>query len=289
VFDSEKTPRKAVEISVDLLTQIKTLYEKYYGQDKDKTDSSILQTMKKDPLYNTFTDVAIELQVVDISSLLPDERKVFWINVYNALLLHSYLELEFPSTALQKVSMMPRVCYNIGKFGVMSLYDIEYTILRGNMCKPNVSRFSSFISRSKEAPDPGKKSLLVEPDPRLHFCLHMMCKSSPPLNVYTIENLNHELNNSMIYYLEHQVDLHVDAKKKVLTLPKMFEWYAKDFVGSEKELIKLPSWIAKLVKLSDFKKESKLTAYSAFLEKNATLVKFSSFNWDFNFVTIKYN
>jgi len=43
-------------------------------------------------------------------------------------------------------------------------------------------------------------------------------------------------------------------------------------------------WIAKLIKMSNSDKESKLTAYANFLEKGATItLKFKRFNWDFYF------
>lgn len=71
-----------------------------------------------------------------------------------------------------------------------------------------------------------KESLICDPDPRLHFCLHNMCKSGPGLRfvdlwtitndrVYTVDGLNKELNDSMIQYLENHLDLQIDSRKKV--------------------------------------------------------------------------
>jgi hypothetical protein len=69
----------------------------------------LLQLLRSYSRYLDRTSPTYWNSKVDVSALLPDERKVFWINLYNTLMLHAYVELEFPTTAVQKVDMVSRL------------------------------------------------------------------------------------------------------------------------------------------------------------------------------------
>ena len=97
--------RSACEVAFDLATQIQSLYLKYF-RDEDPADSSVLEMIKKDPAYSMFCLSTGELQQVDFSRMSPDERKAFWLNIFNTLLHHTYLEMKFPTSNPQKTSLV---------------------------------------------------------------------------------------------------------------------------------------------------------------------------------------
>eukprot|EP01114_Cavostelium_apophysatum_P016593 TRINITY_DN4759_c0_g1_i4.p1 TRINITY_DN4759_c0_g1~~TRINITY_DN4759_c0_g1_i4.p1 ORF type:complete len:843 (+),score=174.90 TRINITY_DN4759_c0_g1_i4:907-3435(+) len=292
MWDDQMKPRNACEVAVDLIRQVRSVYCKFYTDEGKSTDHSLLRKIKSDPEYVKFTETTTELQQVEVRSLFGDEKKVFWINIYNALLLHAFVEYPFPSNILARMSLISRTCYQIGVIGKCSLYDIEHNILRGNMGRPAISTVGSrtvtFRDRSRSKSEIDRVNVLmtelvVDPDPRLHFCLHQMTRSSPALFVYTLDSLDRELNDSMVRYLEKNINIVVDSKKKMLMLPKVFEWYLSDFVGvgNEKQLMKLPYWIALLTKSAN---TSKLGSIASYVDKNPSVkFQYSSYNWDFQY------
>ena len=63
------------------------------------------------------------------------ERLAFWINVYNALVLHGIVRLGVRSSVRRTWNFFGRVCYRMGA-SVFSLDDIEHGVLRDNRWRP---------------------------------------------------------------------------------------------------------------------------------------------------------
>eukprot|EP01118_Nematostelium_gracile_P009644 TRINITY_DN3259_c0_g1_i3.p1 TRINITY_DN3259_c0_g1~~TRINITY_DN3259_c0_g1_i3.p1 ORF type:complete len:806 (-),score=206.07 TRINITY_DN3259_c0_g1_i3:15-2150(-) len=270
IWNVPTNPRPACEVIHSLLTQIHGLYLKYYA-DKDPSNQESLSRIRKDPGYAVFVDATGELQQTDISGLSQTERKMFWINTYNTLHLHTYIHLKFPTSTLQKYAMTARTCYQIGQFGRFSMQDIEFNCLRSNMFKPAPSH-----KKLKSRMDINLLQILqIDCDPRLNFVLTTMSKSGPEVFVFSTSNLENELNSVMLRYLEKHVELKQDGKKKVLFLPKLFEWYSRDFAKTEKEI---PNWIVNQCSklLSD-------TEHFLLKIENPNQIKYKEFSYDYCF------
>src|SRR5215831_7909443 len=60
-----------------------------------------------------------------------EERLAFWINVYNALVLHAIVGLGVRRSVARARNFFGRAAYRIGEF-VFSADDVEHGVLRGN-------------------------------------------------------------------------------------------------------------------------------------------------------------
>jgi hypothetical protein len=110
--------------------------------------------------YKEFVNSTLLLHDVNLSELSETEIKVLFLNLYNALTIHSYVAKGIPLTATEKLNIINTVGYKIGKF-VYSLNEMEHGILRGNRKPPAFYYFNPLISET----DPRKK-FVVTLDPR---------------------------------------------------------------------------------------------------------------------------
>lgn len=149
----------------------------------------------------------------------PEEDTAYWINIYNALTIRVVIE-HLPIQSILDInegkvwSTYPFVFAH----GTYTLNDIEHKILR-----------------------PRK-------DPRIHAALNCASKGCPPLwnKPFSEKNLDTELNSSMERWLNHNA---FTKKNDVISLSKIFSWYAEDFGPNPIEFLKKmrphepwPSW-----------------------------------------------
>jgi hypothetical protein len=153
-------PRKANEVAVEMRKVLTEIFKKF-SSDGRKID---FDGIKDSDLFKKYIKIAEELQRVDLGSLKKNEKKAFFINIYNTLVIHGYIENGAPKSALQRVSFFNKTSYNIGNFDY-SLNDIEHGILRGNKTPPG-----SF-SRKINPKDPRALYIYQKMDPRIHFAV----------------------------------------------------------------------------------------------------------------------
>ena len=153
-----------------------------------------------------------------------DEKKAFWINLYNA----------YTQAALKK---NPEQYKNRGKFfgnkfieiagQTFSLDDIEHGILRRSKIKWSLGHLNKLF--------PGKteKALRVDRlDCRLHFALNCGAKSCPPIAFYRPENINQQLDLATKAYLKGEAEY--DEATNTVKLPTLMSWFRRDFGGKRK-------------------------------------------------------
>nr|CAB3471263.1 unnamed protein product [Digitaria exilis] len=70
-----------------------------------------------------------QLSKVDPCSMNCDERLAFWINLYNALIMHAFLAYGVPENDMKLFSLMQKACYTVGGQPV-SAAEIEFVILK---------------------------------------------------------------------------------------------------------------------------------------------------------------
>ena len=94
------------------------------------------------PNYIRYTDEILpQLNKIDLDSFKTKEDKLaFWINIYNALVLHSVINFKITKSVKEKgYSGMTRffseAAYTIGGYR-FSLEEIEHGILRANRGNP---------------------------------------------------------------------------------------------------------------------------------------------------------
>lgn len=159
-----------------------------------------------------------------------DEKKAFWINLYNG-----YTQIilkEHPEKYKSRGKFFKGKQIDIaGK--MFSLDDIEHGILRRSKIKWSLGYLNKIF--------PGKteKALRVDHlDYRIHFALNCGAKSCPPIAFYNPENINPQLDLATKAYLTSESDY--DTSKNIVHLPALMGWFRHDFGGKKgmKKLLK---------------------------------------------------
>ena len=146
------------------------------------------------------------------------ERLAFWINVYNALVLHGIVRLGVRSSVRRVWNFFGRVAYRVGGL-VFSLDDIEHGLLRDNRRRP-WPPLRPFGARD------GRRALAVSPpDPRFHFAITCGAASCPPVGVYRAADLDAQLDLATRNFVNQEIVLAGDR----LASSRLFKWYRADF------------------------------------------------------------
>jgi hypothetical protein len=146
-------------------------------------------------------------------------RLAFWINVYNALVLHAIVALGIRRSVHEVPLFFRRVSYLVGGFR-LSLDDIEHGVLRANRAGP----FPPF--RPFARLDPRGALTLDHVDPRIHFALNCGAQSCPPVGVYRAQAIEQQLDLAARNFINQTVTL--DDRGRV-ACSRIFRWYRADF------------------------------------------------------------
>ena len=203
----EKSQNKLVQLSQEFMYAAKT---------GEQTTSFIasLKNLSLDELTATITT--------------DNEKKAFWINLYNA----------YTNTALKN---NPDQYSKRGKFfgnefieiagKKFSLDGIEHGILRRSKIKWSLGYFNKLF------PNKIEKRLRVDKlDYRLHFALNCGAKSCPPIAFYKSETIDQQLDLATKAYLTGEAEY--DAVTNIVKLPTLMSWFRRDF-GGKKKMIEL--------------------------------------------------
>ncbi|GMQ90169.1 MAG: hypothetical protein BMS9Abin10_0521 [Gammaproteobacteria bacterium] len=180
------------------------------------------EQMYKSRAYEDYLKLSYTLQLMDPCTLTTrEERLAFWINLYNVIVIHAVIALGVKDSVKEVRNFFRRVQYRVGDL-LFTPNDIEHGILRSNRRPPN-ALFRMF-SNSDE-----RKQLVVEPlDPRIHFTLVCASASCPPIEVYTPENLDQELELAGETFL-NAGGIAIDRQAQRVSLSRIFRWYRDDF------------------------------------------------------------
>lgn len=178
--------------------------------------------------HSRLEDLAGQLRIVDPLALEDDEERIaFWINVYNALLLHIRHLMPVTGSVLRSPKLFSRFGYELGALP-FSLNLIEHGVLRRN------SRAPFQVSRALKSSDPRAMSAPSRVDPRIHFALNCGARSCPPIETYDEQDLDSQLEAATRSYMTQES--RVDVEEHRVVLPRLMRLYAGDFGGREDQL-----------------------------------------------------
>ncbi|MBK5279191.1 MAG: DUF547 domain-containing protein [Bacteroidia bacterium] len=152
-------------------------------------------------------------------------RKVFWINLYNAL----YQILAIHENKDKNSIYTDKSIYFSD--AILSLDDIEHGILRKYRWKYSQGYLPQFLPSSTI-----KKLAVNSIDYRIHFALNCGAKSCPPIAFYQYEKLDKQLDLAAQSFLENETT--VDVANQKLHVTKIMQWFKGDF-GGEKGIKKI--------------------------------------------------
>jgi len=163
-----------------------------------------------------------ELETFDPEQVRIAAQMAFWINVFNAGVLRDAPELEISGDVEEIGTFFERPRLKI--FGQQfSLNEIYHGLLRGNV--PAHGRLQVPMRRD----DPRLAYMPIAFDERLHFALFCGARSSPAFRVFDGGELDVQLEEAAERYIRRMTRVEPDGS--VLTVPKLLQWYAKDFGG----------------------------------------------------------
>ncbi|KAI3793334.1 hypothetical protein L1987_35951 [Smallanthus sonchifolius] len=166
---------------------------------------------------------------VKLNLLTYKQKLAFWINIYNACIMHAFLQHGLPSTQEKLLVLMNKAVINVGGIVVNALA-IEHFILRHpSSSNHGVADEREILLRHAYG--------LGFPEPNVTFALCRGSWSSPALRVYTAEDIVNELARARLEYLDASVG--VISKKKIM-VPKLLQWHMKDFADDMESLLE---WI----------------------------------------------
>lgn len=135
-----------------------------------------------------------------------EDQLAYWLNAYNAFTLHAIME-EYPITSVWKTrdgQFFQRRRHLAGG-RLVSLDDIEHTILR--------SRFA---------------------EPRIHFAINCGSNGCPPIrpSAFVGEGLRATLRQATEQFLASEWNCRVDERARRNYVSRIFKMYAQDFAGA---------------------------------------------------------
>uniref|UniRef100_A0A0D3E783 DUF547 domain-containing protein n=1 Tax=Brassica oleracea var. oleracea TaxID=109376 RepID=A0A0D3E783_BRAOL len=186
---------------------------------------------------NNYRLLVEQLERVSINQMEGNAKLAFWINIYNALLMHAYLAYGVPANSLRRLALFHKSAYNIGGH-IINANTIEYSIFCFRTPR-NGRWFETIITTAlRKKPTEDKVSLkfsLHNPEPSLCFALCTGVLSDPVLKAYTATNIKEELEASKREFL--RANMVVKTQKKVF-LPKIIERFTKEASLSLDDLVR---------------------------------------------------
>ncbi|XP_029967955.1 uncharacterized protein LOC115403242 isoform X1 [Salarias fasciatus] len=258
------SPVQASELSLILRELILKLFSEHLSADGKSVD---YKGMSASPAFERYCELAIQLQRVELLSLSREEKLAFFINIYNALVIHGYLRLGAPTNMWQRYRFFNYVSYLIGG-EVFTLQDIENGVLRGN--RKGIAQLRRPFSKT----DPRLQVALPDAEPLIHFALNCGAKGCPPIKTYSPQDIDGQLRTAAEAFLENDDACMVDSGKREVRLSQIFKWYKADFGGTDEKLL---NWV-----LEHMGDSPKKTSLQGVLSAGKTKVSFLPYDWTTN-------
>eukprot|EP00013_Stygamoeba_regulata_P017219 CAMPEP_0177680652 /NCGR_PEP_ID=MMETSP0447-20121125/30289_1 /TAXON_ID=0 /ORGANISM="Stygamoeba regulata, Strain BSH-02190019" /LENGTH=1306 /DNA_ID=CAMNT_0019190001 /DNA_START=99 /DNA_END=4019 /DNA_ORIENTATION=- len=178
-------------------------------------------------LVAEFLDATSQLKIVKISNLNGEEALAFFINIYHVLLLHGFLVLGPPDTAVSKQEYYANLSYEVSGI-LFSLNEIE-SILRGGAAAkviPNATRLS--------ADNPRAKFCLKQADRRLSFVLNYGTRAFPAtIPVLHVNTVHDQLDEACRTWVAHCLSVEFGPQRGgqagVVRIAENVRWLMDDF------------------------------------------------------------
>ncbi|GAV72837.1 DUF547 domain-containing protein/Lzipper-MIP1 domain-containing protein [Cephalotus follicularis] len=200
------------------------------------TDTS--QFSRASYAINNYRFLVEQLEKVSVSQMENNAQIAFWINVYNALVMHAYLAYGIPHGSLRRLALFHKAAYNIGGH-IISANAIEQSIFCFHT--PRIGRWLETILSTALRKKSGEERQLISSkfglpysDPLVCFALCTGALSDPALKVYTVSSVKEELEAAKREFLQANV---VVKKSRKVFLPKVLERFAKEASISSDDLL----------------------------------------------------
>jgi len=180
--------------------------------------------------FEKHKDLTKELRSFDLQSLKGRGQKLaFWINIYNAAVIHGVIDLGLKHSVKEVYHFFDRIAYEIGGYH-FSLNDMEHGILRGNR-RPPYRLLKPFGKK-----DPRGKYAILPIDARIHFALVCGARSCPPIGFYESGQIDFQLQLAAESFI-NSPQVRILPEKNTFLISMIFKWYKADFGGSDRAIV----------------------------------------------------
>ncbi|KAG9441733.1 hypothetical protein H6P81_017587 [Aristolochia fimbriata] len=173
------------------------------------------------PLLSKLRALMGKLHDVDLRYLTYQQKLAFWINMYNACIMHGFLQFGLPSSPDKTLSLMNKAVLSIGGNKLNALA-IERFILRRSIHMTEIQ----WKGEKDDMEDVVRRIYGLEyPEPNVTFALSCGTRSSPAVRIYTAEGISNELEKSKLEYLQASI---VVKSTKTVVIPRLLTEFGKD-------------------------------------------------------------
>ncbi len=161
----------------------------------------------------------------DLSQASLEEKKAFYINAYNIIVIYQVSKYYPLKSALDQSGFFDKVKHKVS----------------GEMLSLNALEI--------------KKLLIPFKDPRIHFVLACAAISCPPLASFSYhpENLEQNLEKRTIGAINDPNFIRVSSQNKEAQISQIFKWYKKDFDNNSGSVLTFINKYKKTAISSDYK------------------------------------
>ena len=256
-------PRPAPEVAEELRQVILSMYSEHISSDGKSVN---YKGIPKHPLFSKYIQLIAELKRVRLEETSREEKLAFFINIYNAMVIHACIAVGPPTNLWKRYKFFNSVTYVIGGYSY-SLNDIENGILRAN--RKAIGSFKKPFAKS----DARLEIALDSPEPKIHFALVCGAKSCPPIRTYSAADIHQQLQLATESFVEGD-DVKVDKWKAEVKISKIFKWYREDFGDTNRDvLLFIYDHMSETVKRKNLKE---------LLDKNTFKLTYVTYDWKLN-------
>lgn len=195
----------------------------------NKISEALLLAVKMEEDTRELEKNIAQLRLDDLLLYLKNDqdKKAFWINMYNAFFQILRKEKQIDKSNIYKSKLVEIAGQSF------SLDDLEHGILRRYRYKFSLGYLSNPFADKLI-----KKLALEAIDYRIHFALNCGAVSCPPIAFYAQDKIEQQLELATLSFLESETEINIASKE--IKISRLFQWYQGDFGG--------PRGIRKIIK-----------------------------------------
>jgi hypothetical protein len=184
---------------------------------------TILSNIKEGKSYQKQVDILAESTLQDLSLQLKndEQKKAFWINIYNSFIQISLMENPDEYKNRGAFFSKPRVVI-AGE--TLSFDNIEHDLIRKSRIKWSLGYLRKWFRPKWE-----RELRVDDVDWRIHFALNCGAESCPPIAIYTAQDINKQLDFMTTTYLTEQTTY--NKEENAAKTVALMSWFRADFGG----------------------------------------------------------
>ncbi|KAK4746975.1 hypothetical protein SAY87_026012 [Trapa incisa] len=225
---NDNEPKPAALIGSRITKIMTAILESYASDDRQHLNYSAISKSEE---FRRYVNLSHELHRVDLTALSQDERLAFFLNLYNAMVIHAVIRVGLPEGIIDRRSFYSDFQYVVGG-RPYSLTTILNGILRNNRRAP----YS--LAKPFRNGDPRVELSLPKVNPLIHFGLCNGTRSSPRVRFFSSQGLEAELRCAAREFFQSDA-MSVELDKRTVKLTRIIKWFSSDF-GNDKKILR---WI----------------------------------------------